>query len=238
MLPLKNRILDSLDQPTIEALEISFTSVGLRQGQQIAEPLESTPLVYFPNAGVISFVVRLGDGSSVEVAMVGNDGVIGAVEAVHGIPFRNEAVVQVPGRALTIAPARFREVYFARQSLKKTVERYAAVFVAQAQQSAACNAMHHAEARLCRWLLRLDDLAGNEFSLTQEYMAELLGMRRPTVSVEAYKLQEDGLIEYRRGRITVIDRDGLQRRSCECYQAVKEFEAFLFKTGQTRVSSH
>jgi CRP-like cAMP-binding protein len=107
------------------------------------------------------------------------------LEAVHGTPFRNQAVVQVSGRALTVTPGRFREACFARESLRNAVERNAAVFVAQAQQSAACNAMREAEARLCRWLLRLHDLVGTEFSLTQEYMAELLGFRRPTVSVEA-----------------------------------------------------
>jgi CRP-like cAMP-binding protein len=103
------------------------------------------------------------------------------------------------------------------------------VFVAQAQQSAACNAMREAEARLCRWLLRLHDLVGTEFSLTQEYMAELLGFRRPTVSVEAKRLQEEGLITYQRGQITILDVDGLKAHACECYQAVKEYEQVVLR---------
>jgi CRP-like cAMP-binding protein len=227
MLPSTNQILQHLGEPALSELRGSLKPADLVQGQQLAEPMKSTSQVYFPEGGVVSFVVKLADGGSVEAAMVGKDGVVGAMEAVHGTPFRNEAVVQVSGRALIVPSGRFREVYFARESVRNAVERHAAVFVAQAQQSAACNAMHEAKARLCRWLLRLHDLVGSEFSLTQEYMAELLGFRRPTVSVEAKQLQEEGLIKYQRGRIVIIDVDGLKRHSCECYQAVKEYEQLV-----------
>jgi hypothetical protein len=143
LLPSRNRILHDLDETTLNDLGASLRSAGLVQGQQLAEPMKSTSLVYFPEGGAVSFVVKLADGCSVEAAMVGKDGVVGAMEAVHGTPFRNEAVVQVSGRALTVTPGRFREVYFARESLRNAVERAPRDVCSQAQQaqqSAACNA--------------------------------------------------------------------------------------------------
>jgi CRP-like cAMP-binding protein len=229
MLLTQNLLLQRLSPASLSEIEAAVEQIELTQGQHLADPMSRPSHVYFPEAGVVSFVVNLTDRASVEAAMIGKDGVVGATEAVQAIPFRNEATVQVSGRALKMNADRFKQLYSERHDLRSAVQRYSAVFVAQVQQSAACNANHKAQARLCRGLLRLHDLAGREFFVTQEYIADLLAVRRPTISTEAHILQEEGLITYRRGQITILDVDKLRTHACECYEAVKEYEKAVFR---------
>lgn len=134
-----------------------------------------------------------------------------------------QAIVQIEGRALRISAPQFRALCYDSPELRDSVQRYQAFILSQAQQNAACHALHSLEGRLCRWLLQSEDLIeSNKIELTQEFLSYMLGVRRPTVSVAASELQKDGLIQYRRGTITVIDRPGLLKRSCQCYEVLRE----------------
>ena len=134
-----------------------------------------------------------------------------------------QAIVQIEGRALRIGPAQFRALCQEHLVLRERVDRYQAFILTQAQQNAACHALHSLEGRLCRWLLQSEDLIeSNQITLTQEFLSYMLGVRRPTVSVAASELQRDGLITYRRGTITVLDRAGLLKRSCQCYEVLRD----------------
>jgi CRP-like cAMP-binding protein len=154
--------------------------------------------------------------------MIGRDSMLGATSALDGEVSLNKAIVQVSGAGEALDVPLFRDVAERSVSLRTTLLRHEQVLFAQAQQSAACNASHHVEARLARWLLRSRDLTGADtMDLTQEFLAEMLGVRRSSVSPVAQALQGEGLIHYSRGRIKILDVEGLGRKSCECYGTVK-----------------
>jgi CRP-like cAMP-binding protein len=178
--------------------------------------------VYFPHSGIISLVVELAGIGAIEAAMIGRDSMLGATSALDGQVSLNKAIVQLGGygEALSVVP--FRKVAERSASLRTTLLRHEQVLFAQAQQSAACNAAHHVEARLSRWLLRARDLSGADtMDFTHEFLAEMLGVQRSSVSPVAIALQRAGLIHYSRGRIEIIDIEGLRAMSCECYDTVK-----------------
>jgi CRP-like cAMP-binding protein len=152
---------------------------------------------------------------------VGADGLIGGDAAINGHGF-GQMTVQLDGAALTIPKAEFVEAYLAHPHLRNLVDRYQGILLIQAQQNAACHALHSVRSRLCRWLLQSQDMIGKEtFLLTQEFLSHMLGVRRNTVSVEAHAVQEAGLIRYRRGHITILNRDGLEDCACECYSVIR-----------------
>jgi CRP-like cAMP-binding protein len=225
-----NSFLNSLPKADLDAIEPHLKNVELKQHRVIYEPFDKIELVQFPFDAVISLVVVLRDGKMVEAAMVGNDGVVGGAAALDSRTAINRAIVQLGGRGLECRMDDIQKILDSRPTLQKAFVRHQQTIIAQTQQSAACNVSHDVEARLARWLLRAADLSGNgELNLTQEYLAEMLGVRRTSVSVVAHTLQRAGLIEYVRGRIRIVDRRGLEETACECYEAVKESYATLLK---------
>jgi CRP-like cAMP-binding protein len=186
------------------------------------------PHVYFPTNCVLSMLTDV-DGEAVEVATVGNEGMAGLPVFLGTGTIPSRCFAQVPGDALRMRAAALREEVKGGGALHDVLLKYTHYLLAQATQSAACNRLHSAEERLCRWLLMTQDRVGSDwFPLTQDFMAQMLGVRRATVSLTASALQHAGLIKYSRGKVTVLDREGLEGASCGCYGIVrKELERLL-----------
>jgi len=217
-----NRLLASLPSEVFSALTPHLKTVELKFADVLAEAGGPIRQVYFPYSGVISLVVELDAGMMIETAMVGRDGALNAASALDGKVSLNKGIVQSAGSAGTIEVNRLRRLANELEPFRALLIRHEQVLFAQSQQSAACNASHSVEARMCRWLLYMRDLAGSDdLMLTQEFLAQMLSVRRPSVSIVASPLQKAGLIKYSRGRIRVLDVKGLQKRTCECYGTVK-----------------
>jgi CRP-like cAMP-binding protein len=201
----------------------------LEQGVILQEQGEPIERVYFPNSGMISLVAVMKQGNAVETATVGREGAIGAMSGLGPRHAFTRAVVQMPGTASMIATSKFQTIVERSAVIRDVIVRHNEVLLAQVQQSAACNALHEAEARFCRWLLQSRDRSDSDVvPITQEFLAQMLGVRRTTVTLVAQSLQDAGLLRYRRGRIEIVDRDGLEERACECYKAVRwEIERYL-----------
>jgi CRP-like cAMP-binding protein len=221
--PHSNTLLERLNDGARRDIISSGSVIKLWQGQVLAQPLDQFDTVYFPTAGVVSFVVQLSSGDKIEAGMIGRDGVVGADEVLNDTLAFNEVIVQGAGAALAIPAERFKQLYSTNDALRRNIVSFRTDFVAQLQQTGACNATHRIDARFCRWLLRVRDLAGDEFSLTQEFIAQMLGVQRASVSTEAHRLQEAGLISYRRGHIRITDPERLLGAACECYGDVKRY---------------
>jgi CRP-like cAMP-binding protein len=220
--PCGNLLLDRLPEPENDALADAAELVSLRHGHEVYR--EGGPLAhaYFPTTGVLSLVVPLTGGRRVEGTTIGHEGMAG-LPAFLGLDFSPQPVfAQVPGEAYRVPMAAFLQAARPGGVLDRLMRRYAAYMFRYASQAVACNAIHTVEERAGRWLLSAHDRAGkDEFSLTQEYLAEMLGVRRQSVSLVAASLQDAGFIRYTRGRVTVTDRAGLERASCECYEVTK-----------------
>jgi CRP-like cAMP-binding protein len=217
-----NRLLASLPADTFSAISPHLKIVELKFGAVLAEAGSPIRQVYFPYSGVISLVVELDVGMMIETAMVGRDGALNAAPALDGKVSLNKGIVQVAGSAGTIEVNRLRRLANELEPFRSALIRHEQVLFAQSQQSAACNASHSVEARMCRWLLYMRDLAGSDdLMLTQEFLAQMLGVRRPSVSLVANTLQKAGLIKYSRGRVRLLNVKGLQKGACECYGTVK-----------------
>jgi CRP-like cAMP-binding protein len=185
------------------------------------EPGKPVEHVYFPLDGVISLVTPLEDGSIVEVATIGNEGVVG-VPLIAGGTLAVRAICQVRGAGLLIPAAKFLQELSRNAALRDVYDRYIPALFGQIAQAAACNRLHTNEERLSRWLLMSHDRVGaDEFSITHEFLGQMLGSRRATVTLSAGILQVAGLIRYHRGRLTIVDRVGLEEVACECYAAIK-----------------
>jgi CRP-like cAMP-binding protein len=220
--PSINKLLAALPETSFAAVEPHLKTIDLVHGSVLAEDENEVRAVYFPQSGVISLVVELDFGEMIETAMIGRDGVLNASSALDGKISLNKAIVQLAGVASVIEVNRFREIANEFEPIRNLIIRHEQVIFAQAQQSAACNASHSIESRMCRWLLRMRDLAdGDELKLTQEFLAQMLGVQRPSVSIIAGTLQKAGLIAYRRGKVRLLNIEGLQDGSCECYNKVK-----------------
>jgi len=194
--------------------------VELSQGDVLAETGGTVRRVYFPHSGIISLVVELSAGDMVETATVGRDGVIGATSALDGRTSYNKGIVRLAGVASVMDVERLRALTEENKRFRSLLLRHEQVLFAQAQQIAACNASHSAEARMCRWLLRLRDLGGERLTLTQEALGQMMGVQRSTVSLVTSTLQRDGIIKWRRGNIEIVNVKGLRDASCECYATV------------------
>jgi CRP-like cAMP-binding protein len=218
---LQNRLLARLDAKVYAALEPHLKTQPLKIAEIIGRSGDSVQKVFFPHSGVISLVVELSVGMMIETAMVGLDGAVNGASALDGKISLNKAIVQIEGVTSTVDVKTLRKVALANEELLSLLVRHEQVVLAQAQQAAACNASHSVESRMCRWLLRIRDLVGgDDLVLTQEFLAQMLGVRRPTVSVVAHTLQKAGFIRYSRGHIRLLNVEGLQEGSCECYEAV------------------
>lgn len=217
-----NRLLWELPERVAKRIAAAAEPVRLGIGEVLYRPREPIRHAYFPTAGVISVVVTMSDGASAEAGMVGNDGVLGlwVVLGAGTSPF--EAVVQEPVEALRVPAEAFAAEVWRSDELRDRVRRYTDAFLTMVSQSAACNRLHTADQRLCRWLLMTHDRVGrDEFRVTQEFLGRVLGVRRMSLTPPAQRLQRAGLIRYVRGRVTVLDRPGLEAEACECYGVVR-----------------
>jgi CRP-like cAMP-binding protein len=188
-----NRLLDSLSPEDFELLRPHLAPVHLHHAAVLFEAGERMDRVYFPHSGIISLVVVLSEGEVIEAAMIGRDSILGGAAAMDGLISLNKAIVQLTGKAETLDVAHLREIADKSPEFRTTLVRHEQVLFAQAQQSAACNAAHTVEARLSRWLLRSRDLSGSDtLLLTQEFLAQMLGAQRSSVSPAAHTLQEAG----------------------------------------------
>jgi CRP-like cAMP-binding protein len=222
-MPFKsNLLLDALEDPECHFLAAHLAKRELMQHQVLFDVRETVHKIYFPINAVISLVSPLSTGEVVESAMVGRDGVIGTLAALNGGISLNRAVVQISGQCFACEVEPFKTALAKHPHLRRLIGAHEQLLFAQAQQSAACNATHDLESRLARWLLRAADLhGGNELALTQECIAAMLGVRRTSLTVMSHRLQESGMIRYKRGHIRLLDIPALQQTACECYQTVK-----------------
>lgn len=227
----ENRLLAELPARERERLDPYLEPVSLEFEQVLAEFDRPVEYVYFLETAVTCTVVRTPDGDTIEVGLMGCEGFVG-LSLLYGVGRSNgTVVVQLAGRASRMrAPDFERHVCAHAGSSYELLLRYANFFHVMVQQHAACNAAHNIEARMCRWILLTHDrVEGDEFPLTQEYLALMLGVRRPTVTDIAQKLREEGLINYTRGRLTVTDRPRLEDCACACYGVIREQVARTFR---------
>ena len=221
-----NKFLQSLSKGDFELLRPHLRSVKLEHSKVLFDQGDTIQEMYFPNTGAVSFVVPLSEGAFIEAGLVGCDGVVGTPAALDGAKSLNRVVVQVEGEGFSISITNAKAAVTASRSLRAKLYQHDQLLMAQAQQAAACNASHDVEERLCRWLLRTRDVVGSDkLDLTQEFMAQMLGVRRTSVTLAARHLQTAGLIKYRRGHVEICDVQGLEEASCECYEAIKRHEA-------------
>ncbi len=209
-----------------------LTATVLKQGALLQEADEPIDGVYFPHSGMLSLLAVMTDGAAVEIAMVGRESIAGAMAGVGLNKATARTVVQLPGHGSRISVPHFRNAVSRSDTLRDLIIRHNEALLAQVQYTAACNSLHTVEARLCRWILQTRDRAdSDELPLTQEFLAEILGVRRTTVTIVAQTLQKAGLIRYRRGHIQIVDRAALEESSCECYRSIREKTALIFPQG-------
>jgi len=224
----QNLLLDSLSPEDLALLRPHLKLLRVEQRKVLFEAGAGVHTAYFPLTAIISLVVGLLNGETVEAAMVGCDGVVAASPALDGKTSLSKGVVQLSGDLLVCDAAALKAAALQSETLLSVLIRHEQTLFAQAQQSAACMANHHIEARLCRWLLRARDLARSDTLLfTQEYLAEMLGVRRTSVTTVAHTLQRAGMIQYARGKIHFLDVQAVQDTACECYEAVKSHHELL-----------
>jgi len=226
--PIGNRILLSLPEGEYKALRPSLTFVHLPHHASLHEPGERIEFVYFPNRGLVSLVVVMREGKTVEVGVVGSEGLIGTQAAVglHRSPHR--AVVQIAGDALRIRIDALRSLLPSTPWLQFLTSRHAVIQGMQAAQSAACNRLHGIEQRLARWLLIMQDRMNEGLlRITHDFLAAMLGTDRPSISLAAGILQRKGTIEYSRGAVRVLNRKKLEECACECYGVIQQFNGPL-----------
>ena len=225
-----NQLLQALPSADFELLRPHLQISELVREAVLVEAGAPLTHVYLPQSGVISMRNSLLEGQTVEVAMVGPDSVFGAAAGLADGVSLTDAVVRLPGTASMLDVARFRAVADRSIALRTLLARHEQALSAQAQQSVACNASHSVEARLARWLLHAHDRTSSEsLQLTQEVLAQMIGVQRNAVSMVAHALQKAGILRYSRGYIEITDAEGLRETSCECYQAVKAQHERLLK---------
>ncbi|HEX8118517.1 MAG TPA: Crp/Fnr family transcriptional regulator [Pyrinomonadaceae bacterium] len=222
----KNRLLSLLPAAELETLRGRAEVVTLRHGDHLIVPDRTIHDVYFPLSCLLSMVTTMEDGATVESGTIGREGMSGIPVILNAGQTTMPTFCQIPGEAARVRAEHVRDLYERCADVRKIFNRYVHTVVIVGSQSAACNALHRVEARTCRWLLMSSDGVGSpEVNLTQEYLATMLGVRRPGVTEIAGKLRAEGLIDYTRGQIRIIDRAGMERLACECYERVRgEYE--------------
>ena len=220
-LPMQNRLLGKLPSEELTALHPHMEQVSLSHGQVIILPYEPIPFVYFPVNSLLSLVTVMEDGSTVESGSIGREGMAGLPILLDAGTTPMQTLTQIPGTAVRIKAEIIKEAFDRGGALQKLLHRYMHTIIVIGSQSAACNRLHHIEARLCRWLLMSSDgVDSDELRLTQDFLATMLGVRRSGVSEAASKLQGKGLIRYQRGHVQIVDRKSLETSACECYGVV------------------
>jgi len=228
-LPQQNHLLASLPVAEWGRLSEKMELHPMPLGHVLYESGDAMRHVYFPTTSIVSLLYVMENGASAEIAIVGNEGIVGISLFMGGETTPSRAIVQSAGQAYRVAGQYLKDEFFRAGPLQRLLLRYTQALITQMAQTAVCNRHHSVEQQLCRWLLMsLDRLASNELSMTQELIANMLGVRREGVTESAGKLQKLGLIEYSRGRIVVLDRPALEAHACECYAVVKkEFDRLL-----------
>ncbi len=231
--PARNQLLASLDAQDLTGLSGRLTPVRLAKGALLYEPGDPIDLVYFPHDAVVSLMTLMQGGAAIESATIGREGALGLLAAVSPRQSLSRAIVQVAGDASRVEASDLHEAWKQSPRLRDLAERHAEALFGHAIQSVACNALHSVEARFCRWLLCCRDrIDTDRVSLTQEFLADMLGVQRTTVTVVARTLQAAGLIRYSRGVVDILDRGGLEATACECYGAVRRtYERLLPASG-------
>ncbi len=229
----QNHLLSALPAEVYGRLSPYLEQVPMPLGKVLYESGDELRHAYFPTTCIVSLLYVMENGSSAEIAVVGHEGVVGIALFMGGSTMPNRAVVQSEGYAYRLLGKLLMKEFNHYGAMMHLLLRYTQALITQMAQTAVCNRHHSVDQQLCRWLLlSLDRLASNELTMTQELIANMLGVRREGVTEAAGKLQHAGLIEYRRGHIKVLDRPGLEARVCECYQVVKtEFDRLLPRRG-------
>lgn len=225
----ENHLLAVLPEEVRGRLLPHLRPMHMPLGKALYESGDRLEYVYFPTTSIVSLLYIMEDGASAEIAVVGNEGIVGVAVFMGGETVPNRAVVQSAGDSYRLPVSVLKHEFARAGALQHLLLRYTLAMLTQMAQTAVCNRHHSVDQQLCRWLLlSLDRLPANELSMTQELIANMLGVRREGVTEAAGKLQRAGLISYSRGRIVVLDRPGLEARVCECYEVVKnEFERLL-----------
>lgn len=224
-----NRLLAAIRPQDFKLIEPHLYLVAFAKGQVLFEPGDDVMITHFPcSTTMVSLLIVTRDGREIEAATTGREGAVGGIVSAGNKPAFGRAVVTIPGEALAIPTASLEALKGSSPGFADLFSRYADSLLAQLMQSVACNALHSVEARCCRWLLSTHDRAGEAIiHLTQESLAEMLGVQRTTVTAVVQVLEERGLIRRHRGRVEVLDRRGLERQACECYSAVEAHYATL-----------
>ena len=227
--PRDNHLLAALRAETYQAIESDLESLTLPLGEVLYESGGRQGYVYFPTKGIVSLLYVLADGASAEIAVTGREGLVGVSLLMGGGTTPSRAVVQSAGHAYRLSAKTMKKQFDRGGDLQHLLLLYTQALITQMTQTAVCNRHHNIDQQLCRWLLlSLDRLSSGDLRMTQELIANMLGVRREGVTAAAGKLQADGLIEYRRGHIKVLDRPGIEARVCECYAVVKsEYDRLL-----------
>jgi CRP-like cAMP-binding protein len=222
-----NRLLDSLPPRELGRLKPHLRPYSMIAGDELHQRTASSPYVYFPINSVSSLAATLADGATIEVATVGNEGMVGLPLFIESEAIFIQAFTQVPGEGVQMPRSVLRAELRQEQALCHMLQEYTETLLLFIAQSCACNQLHSQRERCARWLLLIHDrVGGDRFSLTQTFLAQMLGVRRATVTAAAGGLREEGLISYRRGIVQILNRRGLESVACECYDAVRrEFEA-------------
>ncbi len=222
-IPAQNLLLAALPAADLQQFESSLEPVQLALGEMLYEPGEQLPHAYFPTTSIVSLHYVMESGSSAEAAGVGNEGMVGISLFMGGNTTSSSAVVQTAGQAFKLERRVLLEEFRRGGAMQALLLRYTQALITQMAQASACNRHHSVEQQLCRWLLlTLDRMPTNELVMTQELLANMLGVRREGVTEAAGKLQRAGIISYRRGHISVVERAGLEKHSCECYAVVRK----------------
>jgi CRP-like cAMP-binding protein len=227
--PRQNHLLAALPAEHLTRWRLALEPVDMPLGAALYESGVAMSDVYFPCTSIVSLLYVMEDGASAEIAVVGNEGIVGVSVFMGGETTPSRAVVQSAGRGFRLRGQWLKHEFEHSAPVLHLLLRYTQALITQMAQTAVCNRHHSLDQQLCRWLLlSLDRLRGTELAMTQELIANMLGVRREGVTEAAGALQREGLIRYRRGRITVLDRPGLERRTCECYAVVKkEYDRLL-----------
>lgn len=228
----KNFLLNRLSPDVLDRISSALVVVPLAQGEVLAESHARIEKVYFPHTGIISCVVETIGGGAIETGMIGNDGVFGASQALDDKVSLNHVVMQVSGDVSVISSDLLRAAADAIPAFRGLLVKYDQFFLAQVQQTAACNALHTVQARTCKWLLRMHDLAGADLLLTQDFLAQMMGVRRTSVTEVAGELQKAGMITYSRGRIRLLDLEMIGQRACECESDVRSHYRRIFHSNE------
>lgn len=219
----QNRILASLPREAISRLSPHLLPVTLLQGQTLLAAGKKIHYAYFLEAGLASVVTTMKNKTSVEVAVVGKDGMVGLPALLDTGSMPNRAFIQIPGAGFRIKASALSREFEKRGKLRQKLQRYFQAHLVQASQTAACNRLHEISERLARWLLLcMDRIGSSELEITHQSLSDMLGTPRPTVTLAARTLQKVGLIEYSRGHVTILNRKGLEKASCECYGTIQK----------------